>query len=96
MPRYPETRALMEQALRHVLSEQEKLLERSDSDALANILLPLNRLAINTNNQLMEGFNRLKTAAHLTKEAKEIEKTADDLSESLWTPIQVAVSERNL
>jgi hypothetical protein len=74
MPRYPETRALMEQALRHVLSEQEKLLKRSDSDALINVVLSLNCLAINTNNQLMEGFHRLKTAAQLTKEAKEIEK----------------------
>jgi hypothetical protein len=82
----------MEQALRHVLSEQEKLLKRSDADALTDILLALNRLAVKTNNQLMEGFNRLRTAAHQTREAKEIERMVDDLSETLWTPIQVAVS----
>ena len=82
----------MEQALRHVLSEQEKLLKRSDSDALTSVLLPLSRLAINTNNQLVEGFHSLKTTTQLTKEAREIEKIVDDLSESLWKPIQVAVS----
>jgi hypothetical protein len=82
----------MEQALRHVLSEQEKLLKRSDSNALTSVLLPLSRLAINTSDQLVEGIHRLKTTADLTKEARQIEEIADDLSESLWKPIQVAVS----
>ena len=40
----------------------------------------------------MEGFHRLKTTADLTKEARQIEEIADDLSESLWKPIKVAVS----
>ena len=82
----------MEQALRHILSEQEKLLKRPDRDALLGALLPLNRLAISTGNQLAEGFNRAKSTGHLTKEAKEVEKVVDDLSESLWMLIPVSVS----
>jgi len=82
----------MEQALRHVLSEQEKLLKRSDCDALTSVLLPLSRLAISTSNQLTEGFNRVKSTAHLTEEARKIERLVDDLSQTLWKPIQVAVS----
>jgi hypothetical protein len=82
----------MEQALCHLLSVQDKLLKHSDAAELTKVLLLLNGLAINTNNQLVEGFHRLKTTAHLTKEARQVEEIADDLSESLWKPIQVAVS----
>jgi hypothetical protein len=62
MPRYSETRALMEQALRHVLSELKKLLNRSDSDEITEVLLPLSSLAIDTNTQLVENFHRLKSS----------------------------------
>ncbi len=92
MPRYPETRVLLEQALRHVLSEQEKLLKRDDRAELTPILTPLSQLAIKTSNLLAEGFNRVKVTSHLTNDARKIEKTIDDLSETLWTFIPVSVS----
>ena len=82
----------MEQAVRHVLTEQEKLLKRADSADLVTISLLLSRLAMNTSNQLVEGFNRVKSTAQLTKEARQVEKAADELSKELWTPILVSVS----
>lgn len=92
MPRYPETRALLEQAMRHVLAEQAKLLKRSDSAELVNVIALLNDLAISTSNTLAEGSNRVKSTSSLTSAAKKIEKCVDDVSESLWTPILVSVS----
>jgi hypothetical protein len=87
MPRYPETQALLEQAVRHVLSEQDKLLKRSDVGALIDVLQALNQLAINTSNVLAEGFNPSASTSYLTKAATKIESVVDDLSGSLWTPI---------
>jgi hypothetical protein len=72
MPRHPETRALIEQALRHLLSEQEKLLKRDDSSKLTEILSCLNRLTIDTSNLLAEGFNWLNSTSALTQEAKRL------------------------
>ncbi|MEO6750143.1 MAG: DUF6602 domain-containing protein [Chthoniobacteraceae bacterium] len=92
MPRYPETVALMEQALRHVLSEQEKLLQRPDCGELATVLLSLSKLASHTSLMLADGFNRSQSTVALTKEAREIERMVDALSLALWTPIQVSVS----
>ncbi len=92
MSRFPETRALAEQALRHVLDEQAKLLKRSDSSALVDILTLLNQLAINTSHLLVEGLERTRPLWQFTKEAKELEAKTDDLSEALWTPILVSVS----
>jgi len=92
MPRYPETQALLEQAVRHVLSEQDKLLKRLDVAELNDILLSLNQLAIDTTNALAEGFNPGFSTCRLTKEALRIENRIDDISESLWTPIVVSVS----
>lgn len=92
MPRYPETLVLMDEALRHVLSEQQKLLKREDSGELTPLLSSLCALAVRTSTMLAEGFNRARSTAALTKEAKAIEAAADALSESLWRPIQVSVS----
>ena len=92
MPKYPETLAMAEQALRHVISEHEKILQRDDVVELISILLPLIELARDTNNLLAEGFHRSKSTTKLTAKAREIEKTIDDLSVLLWRPIQVSVS----
>jgi hypothetical protein len=92
MPRYPETQAMMEQAVRHVLQEQQKLLQRQDAHVLIEILLLLSRLATNTSELLAEGTLRRRSTTHLTKEARQLEETADRLSESLWIPILVSVS----
>lgn len=92
MLKYPETLAMAEQALRHVISEHEKILQRDDVEELISVLLPLIELARDTNNLLAEGFHRSESATKLTAKAKEIEKTIDDLSFKLWRPIQVSVS----
>lgn len=92
MPRYPETLVLMDEALRHVLSEQQKLLKREDSVELTSLFSSLCALAFHTSTMLAEGFNRPRSTAALTTEAKAIEAAADALSESLWRPIQVSVS----
>jgi hypothetical protein len=92
MPRFPEAHALMEQALRHVLAEQQKILKRPDSNELIPVLSSLCGLAIKTGTMLADGFNRVNSTSHLTREAREIETIVDDLSESLWRPIQVSVS----
>lgn len=82
----------MDEALRHVLSEQQKLLKREDSGELTSLISALGELALRTSRMLAEGFNRARSTAALTREAKDIEATADALSESLWRPIQVSVS----
>lgn len=82
----------MEQALRHVLSEQGKLLKRADSSKLVGVALRLSNLASMTSGMLAEGFNRSQKTDALTKEAKEVEVEIDALSEELWTPIQISVS----
>ena len=89
--RFPETLALMEQALRHVLSEQEKLLKRRDASDLTPILKGLCDLALKTTNLIAAGCNRPGSTKHLTGEAKRIETVVDDVSEELWSPIQVSV-----
>lgn len=92
MPRYPETLALLEQALRHVLSEQEKLLKRKDAGELTPVISELCALALRTSTTIAEGFNHTTGTAFLTKDARRTESIADALSESLWTPIMVSVS----
>lgn len=60
MSKFPETRALAEQALRHVLNQQEMLLKRADSAMLLEVISALNKLAIDTSKLLVEGFNFLR------------------------------------
>lgn len=92
MPKYPETRALLEQALRHLLLEQETLLRRVDSRELIKPLKLLNQLAINTNAVLTEGFHQLTSTSGLTRQAQKIESAVDALSVKLWTHIPVSIS----
>lgn len=92
MPRYPETLALLEQALRHVLSEQQELLKRQDVGEMPPLLSALTNLALHTSQTLAEGFSHTKGISFLTDEARKAEQLVDNLSESLWSPIQVSVS----
>src|ERR1700686_146771 len=92
MPRHRETQALLEQALRHVLSEQDKPLRHANREDLNDASVALNALAVNTANAVAEGLNKVKSTAHLTRQAREIEKLVDDLSERVWAPITIAVS----
>jgi hypothetical protein len=91
MPRHPETQALLEQALRHVLSEQNKLLKHEHTAELNGAVAALNALAMDTANAIAEGVNKIRSTAHLTRQAKEIEELVDDLSERIWAPIMIAV-----
>jgi hypothetical protein len=91
MPRYPETIAMAEQAMRHVLSEQEKLLKMKDAADIIGLLLPINELACETSRLLTE--NKFPASIRkLTKKAKMIEEQADELSIALWRPILISLS----
>jgi hypothetical protein len=91
MPRYHETIAMAEQAMRHVLSEQEKLLKMKDAADIIGLLLPINELACETSRLLTE--NRFPASIRkLTKKAKMIEEQADELSIALWRPILISLS----
>lgn len=91
MPRYPETIAMVEQAMRHVLSEQEKLLKMQDAADFISLLLPINELVCETSRLLTE--NKFPASfLKLTKKAKMIEDQADELSIALWRPILISLS----
>jgi hypothetical protein len=92
MARYPETQALSEQALRHVLTEQAKLLRSSEHVELIPVVSLLNELALDTSDLLAENFNRIGSIGWLMKMAEKIENKTDDISESLWRHIPVSVS----
>jgi hypothetical protein len=92
MPRYPETQALLEQALRHILTEESNLLKRDDRAELTEIIASLNHLALKTSSILAEGINNITSTASLLTEAKRIETLGDDVSELHWTHIPVSVS----
>jgi hypothetical protein len=82
----------MEHALRHVLSEQQRLLERTDCAELSPVVKALSALASNTISLVAAGFNQPGATSSLTREAAALEKLADNLSKELWTPIQVSVA----
>lgn len=91
MARYPETIAMVEQAMRHVLSEQEKLLKMEDATDFISLFLPMNELACETSRLLTE--NKFPASIKkLTKKAKLIEDRADKLSAALWRPILISLS----
>ncbi len=92
MPRFPDAHALLEQALRHVLSEQQTLLAHENADGLTKPVLKLSRLASETANLLSQGIGKPADVAPLIASAHEIETAIDDLSEELWSPLPIAVS----
>ena len=92
MSRHTDMQVLVEQALRHVLSEQHKLLKRDDCGELVKVIATLNDLALSTEKLLADGVYRVKSTSHLTKQARELEKYTDDLSVELWKPILISVS----
>jgi len=83
--------AIIEQALRLILDEQGKLLGRPDLAELSEPIKALNKLALSTQASISNGVARLKSAEKLIKEAREVEKLFDDLSEKLWRFIPVPV-----
>ncbi|WP_395746793.1 DUF6602 domain-containing protein [Prosthecobacter sp.] len=87
----PETQALLEQALHHVLKEQSKILQHKYCDLLVGAAKMLGDLAMETWVLLSEGFHKIRSTHHLTEKAREIEKTIDDISEQKWIPLQISV-----
>jgi len=63
MPRYPETQALLQQALSHTLLEQQNLLKREDRSELTEILIQLNALATQTGAVLKDRLDSSLAAA---------------------------------
>lgn len=82
---------MAEQAMRHVLSEQEKLLKMKDAADVISLLLPLNELASETS-RLLTDSKFPASIRKLTKKAKWIEEQADELSIVLWKPILISLS----
>ncbi len=87
----PETQALLEQALQHVLKEQSKILQHKCCDLLVGAAKMLGDLAMETWALLSEGFHKIRSTHHLTEKAREIEKVIDDISEQQWIPLQISV-----
>lgn len=92
MSKFPETRALAEQALRHVLSQQEMILKRDDRGKLMEVISALNKLAIDTSKLLVEGFNRSRPLHSFTQQAIATEEIADRISAEIWKEIPISVS----
>lgn len=92
MPAHIDTVILAEQALGHVLSEQQKLLKREDANTLTGLLKLLAELAIKTHELIRTGIKRDGAVGRLLKLAKDIEKQSDDFSEVIWKYIPLSVS----
>ena len=88
----PETHALLEQALRHVLAEQAKVLGHKYCDVLIGPAKELGGLAAKTWQLLSQGFHRIHSTDHLTTQAHAIEREIDSVSEKNWFSLQVSVS----
>ena len=82
---------MVEQALRHVLSEHEKLLRMEGATDFISLFLPMNELACETSRLLTE--NKFPASIKkLAKKARKIEEQADRLSIALWKPILISLS----
>lgn len=88
----PETHALLEHALRHVLAEQAKVLNHKHAALLIESAKALGDLAAETWAALSAGMHKVRATSHLTKKAREIERSIDDLSEKHWFYLGISVS----
>lgn len=88
----PETYALLEHALRHVLAEQAKVLNHKHAALLMEPAKALGVLATETLAVLSAGMHKVRATSHLTKKAHEIERSIDDLSEQYWLYLGTSVS----
>ncbi len=88
----PETHALLEHALRHVLAEQAKVLSHKRCDLLVGSAKKLGDLAAKTWQLLSQGLHKIRSTKHLTKQAHAIERAIDDASEKHWFYLEVSVS----
>lgn len=87
-----ETLALLEQAVQHVLSEQAKLLKRSDIAELSESARLMGELASATMAVIRDGVHKIKATEELTVKARDIEHKIDQYSAIKWTPIEISVS----
>lgn len=87
-----ETVALLNLAVEHVLSEQAKLLKRTDCAELVEPARLMSELASATMKVLRDGVHKIKTTEQLTTMAREIERKIDHYSAASWTPVGISVS----
>ncbi len=87
-----ETESLLEKALKHVMEESAKLLQRDDLIDLRPVAVALNKLASETHQVRVDGVHRLKSVPSLIILAKSAEHLCDDISEKNWKYIPMSVS----
>lgn len=92
MARNPETQALLETALRHVLESQRKILAHRNAGLFLEGSLKLAELAGSTWDLIAQGYHRIEKTSRLTALAKECEEAIDEASEKNWSLMEVSVS----
>lgn len=92
MAQNPETQALLEQALRHVLESQSKLLSHPQAEKFLEGAQAMAELASATWETIGEGFHRIDRTSHLTALARKCELIIDDASERNWIAMPISVS----
>jgi hypothetical protein len=88
----PQTQALLEQALAHVLAEQSKILKSKHAPLLLEAAHSLGVLAGETWSLLSQGLHRIKATHQLTARARDCERAIDAVSVAHWFPMEVSVS----
>lgn len=89
----PETRALLEKALQHVLAEQARVLKHKHAATMLEQVQQLGKLAADTWELLLQGFHRIKGTQHLTAQASAIERAIDDISVKYWFHLDICVKD---
>ena len=92
MPANPEAQALLEQALKHVLAEQSKVLLHKHRDLMIEPAQKLGVLASEVWNVLSKGFHKIDNVGRLRQQAIAIEEEIDDISEQHWFYISISIS----
>lgn len=92
MAKNPETQALLETALRHVLEAQRKILAHPDAGLFLEGALKLAELAGDTWELIAQGCHKIGQTKNLTALAKECEKVIDDISEKHWKLMDVSIT----
>lgn len=92
VPNNPQTQALLEKALQHVLAEQAKVFKHKRGAELLGPAQRLGELSLKTWELMSQGFHKIRDTSHLTGLARQIEREIDDISEAGWFHIDVSVS----
>lgn len=88
----PQTQALLEQALTHLLEEQAKILKSKHAPLLLAPAAALGALASETWTLLAQGFHKIQATDQLTAKARKCEQAIDLASVDNWFPMLISVS----